>query len=199
MTDEIYEHVRYAGAKTVSLAAVDQRLAPRVVTTNGFSKGYVMTGWRLGFAAGPRPAIQAMNNILGNIAGAPNSISQRAAIEALLGDRSFLRSNLKTFQHRRDLAVTAMNQMPGITCFAPEGTFYLFAGCAGVLGRRAPDGAVIESDSDFVRAAAEHAGVVMVAGSAFGMSPFFRISYALDTGRLQTALDRLRRFCNALS
>jgi aspartate aminotransferase len=199
LTDEIYEHIFYNGGKPVSFAAVDRDLAERVVVTNGFSKGYVMTGWRLGFAAGPRPAIQAMSKILGNIAGPPNAISQAAAVEALLGEQPYLEHNVAVFRERRDLAVEALNQMPGITCAPPDGAFYLFAGCAGVLGRRAPDGAVIASDTDFVHCAAMHAGVVMVPGSAFGLSPYFRITYALATDRLRTALERLRRFCNALS
>jgi aspartate aminotransferase len=199
LTDEIYEHIYYDGGKPVSFAAIDHRLSERIVVINGFSKGYVMTGWRQGFAAGPRHAIQAMVSILGNIAGAPNSISQAAAIEALLGEHSYLRDNVDVFRQRRDLAVAALNQMPGITCSPPEGTFYLFASCRGVLGRRAPDGTVIATDGDFVHAAAAHAGVVMVAGSAFGLSPYFRLSYALDTDLLKVALDRLRQFCNALS
>jgi aspartate aminotransferase len=198
VTDEIYEHVCYGGAKAMSLAAVDPRIAARTVTTNGFSKSYVMTGWRLGFAAGDLPVIRTMADLLGNIAGPPSSISQAAAVEALEGDRTFLQTNAKSFQHRRDITVAALNQMPGISCFAPEGTFYVFASCAGVLGRRAPDGALIASDADFVRSAAEHAGVVMVPGAAFGASPCFRISYALDATLLETGLDRLRRFCNTI-
>jgi aspartate aminotransferase len=198
VTDEIYEHVCYAGAKTISLAAVDQRIAARVVTTNGFSKSYVMTGWRLGFAAGETAVIRAMADLLGNIAGPPGAISQEAAVEALTGDRSFLTANAQSFQRRRDMTVAALNQMPGISCVAPEGTFYAFASCAGVIGRRTPDGTVIASDDDFVRAAAEHAGVVMVPGAAFGASPCFRVSYALDPALLETGLDRLRRFCNSL-
>lgn len=197
VTDEIYEHICY-GAKAMSLAAVDPRIAARTVTTNGFSKSYVMTGWRLGFAAGDLPVIRAMTDLLGNIAGPPSSISQAAAVEALGGDRTFLQTNAKSFQHRRDLTVASLNQMPGISCVAPEGTFYVFASCAGFLGRHAPDGTVIASDDDFVRSVAEHAGVVMVSGAAFGASPCFRISYALDAALLETGLDRLRRFCNTL-
>ncbi len=198
LTDEIYEHIRFDGHASPSIAALDPDFAGRVVTANGFSKGYVMTGWRLGFAGGPPEMMKAIKLIIGQLVGSPSAIAQAAAVEALKGDQTFIEANAAIFQERRDIALQVLQQTPGLRCHTPEGAFYLFADCSGVIGRTMPGGKVIETDTDFVMGAIEHAGVAMVPGSAFGLSPFFRLSYSLDTDQLRTAMERLRRFCNEL-
>jgi aspartate aminotransferase len=198
LTDEIYEHIRFDGHPAPSIAAVAPELAERTVTANGFSKGYVMMGWRLGFAGGPAPMMRAILSMLSQLVGPPSEIAQVAAVEALNGDLAFLEDNAAVYQQRRDIALTALQQMPGLRCHQPEGAFYLFADCSGVIGRQAPDGKIIETDEDFVRSAIEHAGVALTPGAAFGMSPFFRLSYSCDTDDLRRAMERLRRFCNEL-
>ncbi len=198
LTDEIYEHIRFDGCVAPSIAALDAEANARTVTANGFSKGYVMTGWRIGFAGGPPAMMKAIKLIVGQLVGSPSAISQAAAVEALTGDQGFIAQNAAVFQERRDIALQALQQMPGLRCHAPEGAFYLFADCAGTIGRTLPDGRVIETDEDFVRGAIEHAGVALVPGAAFGLSPYFRLSYSLDTGQLRVAMDRLRRYCNEL-
>jgi aspartate aminotransferase len=181
-----------------SIAALDAGIAERVVTANGFSKGYVMTGWRIGFAGGPAEMMKAIKLIVGQLVGSPNAIAQAAAVEALTGDQSFIEENAAIFQERRDIALQALQQSPGLRCHTPEGAFYLFADCSGTIGRKMPDGRIIETDEDFVLGAIEHAGVALVPGSAFGLSPYFRLSYSLDTAQLRIAMDRLRRYCNEL-
>ncbi len=198
LTDEIYEHVRFAGCAVPSIAAVDPSFADRVVTTNGFSKGYVMTGWRMGFAGGPKPMMDAIRLIIGQLVGSPSAITQAAAIEALTGDQGFIAENAAVFQERRDIALQVLQQTPGLRCHTPEGAFYLYADCSGVIGRRLPDGRVIETDTDFVMGSIEYAGVALVPGSAFGLSPYFRLSYSLATEDLRVAMERLRRYCNEL-
>lgn len=199
LTDEIYEHVRFSGCSVPSIAAVDPGFADRVVTTNGFSKGYVMTGWRIGFAGGPPEIMKAIKLLIGQLVGSPNAIAQAAAVEALTGDQGFIAENAAVFQERRDIALRVLQQTPGLRCHTPEGAFYLFGDCSGVIGRKLPDGRVIETDTDFVLGSIEHAGVALVPGSAFGLSPFFRLSYSLDTEQLRTAMERLRRYCNELT
>ena len=198
LTDEIYEHIRFDGHAAPSIAALDPVFADRVVTANGFSKGYVMTGWRIGFAGGSPAMMRAIRLIIGQLVGSPSAIAQSAAVEALSGDQGFIRENAAVFQERRDIALQALQQTPGLRCHVPEGAFYLFADCSGVIGRTQPDGKVIETDEDFVMGAIEHAGVALVPGSAFGLSPFFRLSYSLDTQQLRIAMERLRRYCNEL-
>ena len=198
LTDEIYEHIRFEGCAVPSIAALDPEIAERTVTANGFSKGYVMTGWRIGFAGGPAPMMKAIKLIIGQLVGSPSAISQAAAVAALSGDQGFIAENAAVFQERRDIALQVLQQTPGLRCHVPEGAFYLFADCSGTIGRTLPDGRVIETDDDFVRGAVEHAGVALVPGSAFGLSPYFRLSYSLDTGQLRVAMYRLRRYCNDL-
>jgi len=198
LTDEIYEHIRFDGQVAPSIAALDPEIAARTVTANGFSKGYVMMGWRLGFAGGPAPMMRAISDMLSQLIGSPSEIAQYAAIEALTGDQSYLEHNAAIYQQRRDIALGVLQQTPGLTCHQPEGAFYLFADCSGVIGRRMPDGKIIETDEDFVHGAIEHAGVAVTPGAAFGMSPFFRLSYACDTEDLRRAMERLRRYCNEL-
>ena len=198
LTDEIYEHIRFDGSAAPSIAALDREIGERTVTANGFSKGYVMTGWRIGFAGGPVAVMKAIKLIIGQLVGSPSAISQEAALAAVTGDQGFIAENAAVFQERRDIALQALQQMPGLRCHVPEGAFYLFADCSGTIGRRLPDGKTIATDEDFVRGAIEHAGVALVPGSAFGLSPFFRLSYSLDTAQLRVAMERLRRYCNVL-
>lgn len=198
LTDEIYEHLTYDGFKPVSMAAVVPGLYDRTITTNGMSKGYVMTGWRLGFAAGPASIIKAMDTLQSQTLGSPSSIGQAAAVAALTGDQAYMERNRRSFQERRDLAVEWLNRMPGISCHKPEGAFYLYAGCGGVIGRTTPAGKRIETDEDFVVALLEAEGVAAVHGGAFGHSPYFRISYALAKTELAEALKRIERFCRSL-
>jgi aspartate aminotransferase len=199
LTDEIYEDICYLGKRPTSFAALDSRIAERVITINGFSKGYAMSGWRLGFAAGPKFAIDAMLTVIGHVVGACTSISQVAGIEAVNGDRSYLETHARSFRARRDMAVAAINQMPGLSCQTPDGAFFLWGDCAGTIGRRTRGGKVIQSDEDFVTGAIEHAGVVMLPGSPFGMSPYFRMSYSIDPTVLNKAFDRLRAYCDSLA
>ena len=198
LTDEIYEHIRFDGHAAPSIAALDPAMYERTVTANGFSKGYVMTGWRVGFAGGPAPMMKAIRLLIGQLVGSPSAIAQAAAVEALNGPQEFIADNAATFQARRDIALQILQQTPGLRCHVPEGAFYLFADCSGTIGRTMPDGKVIETDQDFVHGAIEHAGVALVPGSAFGLSPFFRLSYTTGSEELRTGMERLRRFCNEL-
>ena len=205
-TDEIYEHLVYDGFKTASFAAACPDLYDRTITCNGMSKGYVMTGWRLGFAAGPRDIIKAMDTLQSQNLGSPSSIAQAAAIVALEGEpkrdgentETYMLRNARSFQARRDLAAEWLNRMPGLNCHKPEGAFYLYPGCAGVIGKTTPQGKRIETDEDFVIAMLEAEGIGTVHGGAFGHSPYFRISYALEKSELEDALRRIERFCQSL-
>ncbi len=199
LTDEIYEHIRFDDRPVPSLAALDPEMKERTVTANGLSKGYVMTGWRIGFAGGPAAMMKAIQLIIGQLVGPPNAIAQAAAIEALDGDQGFIADNARIFQERRDIALQILQQTPGLRCHVPEGAFYLYADCSGTIGKTLPDGKVIETDEDFVLGSIEHAGVALVPGAAFGLSPYFRLSYSLDTAQLRTAMERLRRYCNELT
>jgi aspartate aminotransferase len=207
LTDEIYEHLVYDGFKAASFAAACPDLYDRTITCNGMSKGYVMTGWRLGFAGGPRDIIKAMDTLQSQNLGSPSSIAQAAAIVALQGEpgvegrntESYMQRNARSFQERRDLAVEWLNRIPGLNCHKPEGAFYLYPGCAGVIGKTTPQGQRIETDEDFVLAMLEAEGIGAVHGGAFGHSPYFRISYALSKADLEEALARIERFCRSLS
>jgi aspartate aminotransferase len=198
MTDEIYEHLVYDGFKAASLAAAVPALYDRTITTNGMSKGYVMTGWRLGFAAGPTSIIKAMDTLQSQTLGSPSTIAQAAAVTALTGDQGYMARNNRSFQERRDLAVEWLNRIPGLACHKPEGSFYLYPGCGGVIGRTTPAGKRIATDEDFVLALLEAEGVAAVHGGAFGHSPYFRISYALAKSELEEGLRRIERFCRSL-
>jgi aspartate aminotransferase len=199
LTDEIYEHLLYDGFKTASIAAVEPRLADRTITSNGMAKGYGMTGWRIGFAGGPRELIRAIANLQSQNVNAPNTISQHASIAALDGPQDFLRERVAVYRERRDFAVDRLNAVPGLTCHRPEGAFYLFPNCAGIIGKRTPDGRLIETDEDFVMALLDAQGVAAVHGSAFGLSPYFRIAYALSMDELEEGLSRIARFCASLT
>lgn len=193
MADDMYEHIIYDGFDFATPAAVEPRLKSRCLTINGVSKAYAMTGWRIGYAGGPAELIAAMAVIQGQATSCPSSVSQAAAVAALNGPQEFLRDRQRSFQARRDLVVAGLNAIDGIECPTPEGAFYTFASCAGVLGRKTPEGALIATDADFCTYVLEHHDVAIVPGRAFGLSPYFRISYATSEEELREALVRIAR------
>lgn len=198
LTDDMYEHLVYDDFKFVTPAQVEPKLYDRTLTLNGVSKAYCMTGWRIGYAAGRPDLIKAIAKVQSQSTSNPSSISQAAAVEALNGPQDFIPRNNVVFQQRRDLIVSMLNQSAGLTCHRPEGAFYVFPSCEGTLGKKTPDGKVIETDEDFVTYLLESEGVAVVQGSAFGLAPFFRISYATATEALQDAGERIQRACAAL-
>ena len=198
MSDDMYEHLVYDGFKFCTPAQVEPKLYDRTLTMNGVSKAYAMTGWRVGYAAGPLPLIKAINMIQSQSVTHTSSISQAAAVEALNGTQAFIPTNAAVFKERRDMVVRLLNECPGITCKTPEGAFYVYPSCAGTIGKKTPDGKVIASDTDFVSALLEAEGVAVVQGAAFGLEPYFRISYATSTQALQKACERIKRFCESL-
>ena len=199
MTDDIYEHIVYDDFNFTTIAQVEPSLHDRTLTINGVSKAYSMTGWRVGYAGGPIELIKAMNMIQSQSTTHTSSISQAAAEAALNGPQDFLADWVKVFQERRDLIVSMLNQSTGLTCPTPEGAFYVYPSCAGLMGRKTPEGATIESDTDFVTYLLESEGVAVVQGVAFGLEPHFRISYATATDALEEAGQRIQRACAALS
>ncbi|MBY3258811.1 pyridoxal phosphate-dependent aminotransferase [Rhizobium laguerreae] len=198
MVDDMYEHIVYDGFDFVTPVALEPRLKERTLTINGVSKAYAMTGWRIGYAGGPKPLIKAMAVIQSQATSCPSSVSQAAAVEALNGPQTFLKERQESFQRRRDLVLGRLNEIDGLECRTPEGAFYTFAGCSGILGKTTPKGKRIEADHDFSDYLLEDAHVAVVPGSAFGLSPFFRISYATSEAELVEALDRIERACAAL-
>ena len=198
LTDDIYEHLLYEGAEFVTPAAVEPRLMDRTLTMNGVSKAYSMTGWRIGYAAGPAKLIKAMDTIQGQQTSGPCSIAQWAALEALTGPQDYIPESRQVFEGRRDLVVSMLNQASGIECPKPEGAFYVYPSCAGAIGRTTGGGKTIETDEDFVTELLDAEGVAVVHGSAFGMGPNFRISYATSTEALTEACERIQRFCGSL-
>jgi aspartate aminotransferase len=198
LTDDIYEHVVYDGFRFTTPAQLEPKLYERTLTLNGCSKAYCMTGWRVGYGAGPKPLIAAMNMIQSQSTTHTSSISQAAAVAALNGPQDFIAANNAVFKERRDLVVSMLNQAPGLACARPEGAFYVYPSCAGAIGRTTPDGKTIASDDDFVAWLLEAEGAACVQGSAFGLSPYFRISYATSTALLQEACRRIQRACAAL-
>ncbi|MCB1580388.1 MAG: aspartate transaminase [Rhodospirillales bacterium] len=198
MTDDMYEHLVYDGFEYATPAQVEPRLYDRTLTVNGISKAYAMTGWRIGYAGGPKDLIKAMAKVQSQSTSNPCSISQAAAVAALNGDQSFLAERNAVFKQRRDLVVDMLNEADGISCITPEGAFYVYPSCAGCIGKTTPDGKVIESDEDFVTYLLESEGVACVHGEAFGLSPHFRISYATSTEALTEACKRIQRACAAL-
>lgn len=199
MVDDMYEHIVYDDFEFVTPAALEPKLADRTLTVNGVSKAYAMTGWRIGYAGGPRALIKAMAVVQSQATSCPSSISQAAALAALTGPQDFLAERTKSFKERRDLVVSALNAIDGITCRVPEGAFYTFAHCGGLLGRTTPNGVVIESDRAFCAYLLDEAHVAVVPGSAFGLSPFFRISYATSKEELGEALRRIAEACAKLT
>ncbi|MFT2213606.1 pyridoxal phosphate-dependent aminotransferase [Rhizobium giardinii] len=198
LVDDMYEHIVYDGFRFVTPAALEPRLKNRTLTVNGVSKAYAMTGWRIGYAGGPRALIKAMAVVQSQSTSCPSSISQAAAVEALNGPQDFLKERTESFKRRRDLVVAALNAIDGLECRVPEGAFYTFSGCSGVLGKTTPSGKRIETDTDFCAYLLEDAHVAVVPGSAFGLSPFFRISYATSEAELREALERIAKACAAL-
>jgi aspartate aminotransferase len=198
MTDDMYEHVIYDDFEFITPAEIEPRLYDRTITLNGVSKAYSMTGWRLGYGAGPVELIKAMVVVQSQSSTHTSSISQAAAVEALNGPQDFITPHNKMFCERRDLVVSMLNEADGITCLKPEGAFYVYPSCAGALGKTAPDGKRIENDSDFCTYLLESEGVAVVPGVAFGLEPYFRISYATSTKALMDACQRIQRVCAAL-
>jgi aspartate aminotransferase len=198
MTDDMYEHVIYDDFQYRTIAQVEPRLYDRTLTVNGVSKAYCMTGWRIGYGAGPTQLIKAMGAVQSNSTANPCSISQAAAIEALTGPQDFIQKHKRLFQERRDLVVDWLNRVPGLHCPRPEGAFYVYPSCAGLLGKRTPDGKTIDTDEDFARYLLETEGVAVVHGTAFGLAPHFRISYATSNEELREACTRIERACRAL-
>ncbi|MCJ7787446.1 MAG: pyridoxal phosphate-dependent aminotransferase [Methyloceanibacter sp.] len=199
LSDDIYEHLVYDGFKFATPAAVEPQLKDRTLTLNGVSKAYSMTGWRIGYGGGPEPLIKAIATLQSQSTSNPCSISQWAAVEALEGPQDFLKDWVKSFQERRDLVVSMLNQAKGIDCHKPEGAFYVYPSCAGTIGKTTRVGKKIANDEDFATALLEEEGVAVVHGAAFGLSPFFRISYATGIEALEEACRRIQRFCANLT
>src|SRR6476660_2897401 len=195
MTDDMYEHLVYDDFVFTTPAQVEPSLYQRTLTINGCSKAYCMTGWRIGYAGGPEPLIKAMAMIQSQSTSNPAAVSQWAAVEALNGPQDFIAKHNKIFKERRDLVVSMLNQANGIKCPTPEGAFYVYPSCEGLIGKTAPSGKVIESDEDFAGELLASEGVAVVHGAAFGLSPFFRISYATSNEVLEDACARIQRFC----
>ena len=198
LTDDLYEHLIYEDTKFYTIADVAPNLKDRVLTLNGVSKAYAMTGWRIGYAGGNKDLIKAMGKLQSQSTSNPTSISQAAAVEALNGNNNFIAERNLIFQNRRDNLLISLNNMEGINCNTPEGAFYVFPSCKGVIGKRAKDNKIINDDEDFTSALLNHAGVAVVQGSAFGLEGYFRISYATSDENLQNACDRLSKFCSEL-
>jgi aspartate aminotransferase len=198
LTDDMYEHLVYDGFEFTTPAQIEPGLKDRTLTMNGVSKAYCMTGWRIGYAAGPVELIKAMSKVQSQSTSNPSSISQAASVEALRGPQGFIAEHNKVFKERRDLVVDMLNKAPGLVCHRPEGAFYVYPSCAGAIGKRTPKGKTIETDSDFVTYLLEDAEVAAVQGEAFGLSPYFRISYATATELLREACTRIQKACAAL-
>jgi aspartate aminotransferase len=198
MSDDIYEHLVYDGFEFSTFAQVAPDLFDRTLTVNGVSKAYAMTGWRIGYAGGPAELIKGMNKLQSQTTSNPASISQAAAVEALNGTQHFLAERAKIFSERRDLVVGMLNQAQGLECPRPQGAFYVYPSCAGLIGKKTPEGAVIDSDETFAKYLLETYGVAVVHGAAFGLSPHFRVSYATSTEALTEACERIQRACAAL-
>lgn len=199
LTDDMYEHLVYDNFVFTTPAQVEPALYERTLTMNGVSKAYCMTGWRIGYAAGPVQLIKAMGNLQSQSTSNPSSISQAAAVEALNGPQDFIPKNNAVFKQRRDLVVSMLNQAKGIHCPKPEGAFYVYPSCAGAIGKTSKGGVKIGNDLDFCNALLEEKGVAVVFGEAFGLSPHFRISYATSTEALKDACSRIQEFCAELS
>jgi len=197
LSDDIYEHVMYGNFKFFTIAQIDN-LKDRVLTMNGVSKAYSMTGWRIGYAAGPKDIIKAIAKIQSQSTTNPSSISQAAAVEALNGVQNFIKDRAKSFQARRDFVVKALNAIEGIECLNPDGAFYVFPSCKGLIGKKDSKGKEIKKDIDFVQSLLENNGIAVVQGSAFGLEGFFRISYATSMENLKKALEKIESFCKSL-
>ena len=197
LSDDIYEHITYGNFKFFTIAQIDN-LKDRVLTMNGVSKAYSMTGWRIGYAAGPKNIIKAIAKIQSQSTSNPSSIGQAAAVEALNGVQDFIKNRATSFQERRDFVVNALNAIEGIECLNPDGAFYVFPSCKGLIGKKDSKGKEIKKDIDFVQSLLENNGIAVVQGSAFGLEGFFRISYATSMENLKKALEKITSFCKSL-
>jgi aspartate aminotransferase len=198
MTDDMYEHLTYDDFTFTTPAQVEPTLYDRTLTINGMSKAYCMTGWRIGYAGGPEPLIKAMGMIQSQSTSNPSAVSQWASVEALNGPQDFIPKHNKIFKERRDLVVSMLNQASGLKCPSPEGAFYVYPSCAGAIGKTTTSGKKLANDEDFVTELLEAEGVAVVQGTAFGLGPAFRISYATKTEDLEEACRRIQRFCGNL-
>ena len=198
LTDDLYEHLIYDNTEFHTIAEVNPNLKDRVLTLNGVSKAYAMTGWRIGYAGGNKDLIKAMGKLQSQSTSNPTSISQAAAVGALNGDHSFISERNEVFKNRRDRLLESLNNMKGITCNTPNGAFYVFPSCKKIIGKKTKDGLEISNDEDFTSALLNHAGVAVVQGSAFGLDGYFRISYATSDENLKNACNRISEFCSEL-
>jgi aspartate aminotransferase len=198
MTDDIYEHIRFDGQATPHLLNAAPELRDRVLAVNGVSKTYAMTGWRIGWIAGPSDLIASVSTLLSQASGNACSISQAAAVEALNGDQSFVADSIAKYKARRDRTLALVNAIPGLSCKPPDGAFYLYVNCAGLIGRRTASGSRLETDTDVVMHLLEQAGVALVQGAAYGLSPFFRMSIATSMETLEEGMDRIARAVDQL-
>ena len=198
LTDDMYEHLVYDGFEFTTPAQVEPALYERTLTMNGVSKAYSMTGWRIGYAGGPEPLIKGMAKVMSQTTSNPCSISQWAAVEALNGTQEFIKPNQELFKGRRDLVVGMLNQAQGLRCPTPEGAFYVYPDCSGTIGKTSKGGVKIATDEDFCTALLEEEKVAVVFGSAFGLGPAFRVSYATSNAALEEACTRIQRFCGNL-
>lgn len=198
LTDDMYEHLIYGDFDYRTIAQVAPDLYDRTLTVNGVSKAYAMTGWRIGYAGGPKPLIDLMRKVAGQTTSNPSSISQWAAVEALNGPQDFIAERARHFEARRDLVVSMLNQATGIRCAVPEGAFYVYPSIEGLIGKTTEGGVTIDSDDTFAAELLDAEGVAVVQGSAFGLSPYFRISYATSESVLEEACGRIQRFCAGL-
>ena len=198
MTDDIYEHLVYDDFVFKTISEVNPNIKNQTLTINGVSKAYAMTGWRIGYAAGEQKLIKAMGKLQSQSTSNPSSVSQAAAVEALNGDQSFLKTHAEVFKKRRDYVVNALNKIDGVSCEMPEGAFYVFPNCSGIIGKKTKNGKILDNDEDVVTALLEDAGVAVVQGSAFGLEGYFRISYATSDELLSSACNRISEFCSEL-
>ena len=199
LSDDIYEYLLYKGSdKFSTIAQFDEDVFDRTVTMNGVSKAYSMTGWRIGYCAGPKKIIDAMRKLQSQSTSNPASISQWAAVEALNGEKQFLKNWLISFEERRDKVVEMINSADGLKCLKPKGAFYVYPSCEGVIGKKTPKGNIIKNDKDFAMNLLENKSISVVHGEAFGLSPYFRISYATSMDKLETACNRIIEFCDEL-
>ncbi|MDR6558836.1 aspartate aminotransferase [Arthrobacter pascens] len=199
LTDEIYDQIYFGEGRLTSLVEVAPELKDRILAVNGVSKAYAMTGWRLGYAAGPAPLIAAINKLQSQISSCPSSVSQAASAAALTGDQGFVRESVEIYRSRRDAAVAGLNAVDGLSCATPEGAFYAYVNCAGAIGKTTPEGTVIRDDQDFVLYLLDHASVAAIPGSAYGLGPYFRISYATSLDIIEESIAAIDKAVQALS
>lgn len=199
LTDEIYDEINFGTEPITSLVAVSPELKDRVLVTNGVSKAYAMTGWRLGYAGGPAPLVAAINKLQSQMSSCPSSVSQAAAAAALTGDQGFVRESVDVYRERRDAAVAGLNAVDGLHCATPDGAFYAYVNCSGVIGKTTPDGKRITNDEDFTLYLLDHASVAVIQGSAYGLGPYFRISYATGLPVIEESIAAIDKAVQALS